>query len=41
VVDRVTPYLPYEIDDECVLELADALRDASVGPVTMPGPTGR
>jgi probable F420-dependent oxidoreductase len=28
VVDRVTPYLPYEIDDDCVLEVADALRDA-------------
>jgi alkanesulfonate monooxygenase SsuD/methylene tetrahydromethanopterin reductase-like flavin-dependent oxidoreductase (luciferase family) len=27
VVDRVTPYMPYEIDDECVLEIADALRD--------------
>jgi probable F420-dependent oxidoreductase len=27
VVDRVTPYMPYEIDDECVQELADALRD--------------
>jgi probable F420-dependent oxidoreductase len=27
VVDRVTPYLPYEVDGACVLELADALRD--------------
>jgi probable F420-dependent oxidoreductase len=26
VVDRVTPYMPYEIDIECVLEIADALR---------------
>jgi probable F420-dependent oxidoreductase len=37
VVDRVTPYLPYEIDNECVLEVADGLRDACADhPVTAP-----
>ncbi|MDQ1429850.1 MAG: hypothetical protein QOF40_452 [Actinomycetota bacterium] len=35
VVDRVTPYLPYEIDEECFREVADALRDECANhPVT-------
>jgi probable F420-dependent oxidoreductase len=37
VVDRVTPYLPYDSDEDCVLELADALRSAGApSPATVP-----
>ena len=36
VVDRVTPYMPYPIDRDCVLEVAAALRGANPGgPVTV------